>query len=155
MYQVQIIPGCIHDSPYTISFSFQYHATSYHTTGMIEAFHIPGQAIPSYQSCHWVSGVLLTKYENYFCRLQYLFIGLHLLWTGSSGFCWHFKLQVEVYSELHPLFNWALPQGLLWIIHHKLFKIIYLALAIQSTKYSTQLNQSCIHCNSMAFEKQR
>ena len=78
--------------PHTISFSFQYHLTSYHTIGMIEAFHIPGQAIPSYQSCHWVSGVLFTKYESYFCRLQYLFIGLHLLWTGSSGFCWNFKL---------------------------------------------------------------
>ena len=95
--------GILGWKPHTISFSFQYHATSYHTIGMIDAFHIPGQAIPSYQSCHWVSGVLFTKYENYFCRLQYLFIGLHLLWTGSSSFCWHFKLQVEVYSELHPL----------------------------------------------------
>ena len=30
---------------------------------------IPEQAIPSFQSCHRVSGVLFTKYEKYFCRL--------------------------------------------------------------------------------------
>ena len=39
--------------------------------------------------------VLFTKYEKYYCRLQYLSIGLHLLWTGSLDFCCHFKLQAE------------------------------------------------------------
>ena len=142
----------------TISLSFQYHVTSYHTIGMINSFHIPGKAIPSFQSCHGVSGVLCTKYENYFCRLQYWSIGLHLFWTGSSGFCWHFKLQVEAIQWTPSFinqFNWALFQGLLWIIHYKLFKIIYLALAMQLAQYSSQINQYCIHCNNMAFEKQR
>ena len=86
-------------TPYHILlFPIQCHLIPYHWNdrGIPQS----RQAIPSHQSCHWVSGVLFTKYENYFCRLQYLFIGLHLLWTGSSGFCQHFKLQVEVYSEL-------------------------------------------------------
>ena len=59
-----------------------YHVTLYHT--------IWPHTIPS-----GVSGVLFTKYEKYFYRLQYLSIGLHLLWAGSSDFCCHFKLQVE------------------------------------------------------------
>ena len=97
------------------------------------------------------------KYENYFCRLQYFSIELHLLWMGSSGFCWHFMLQVEVIQWTPSFinqFNWALFQGLLGIIHYKLFKIIYLALAMQLAQYSSQINQYCIHCNNMAFEKQ-
>ena len=40
--------GILGWKPHTISFSFQYNATSYHTIGMIEAFHIPGLAISSY-----------------------------------------------------------------------------------------------------------
>ena len=141
-------------NPHNISLFFQYHVTSCHTIGMIGAFHIPGQAIPSLQSCHWVSEVLFTKHKNYFSRHQYWCIGLHHLWTCSSSFCWYSKLQVEA-IQWTPFFenqvNWALSQGLLWIIYHKLFKIIYLALAIQLTQYSSQINQYCIHCNNMAF----
>ena len=94
---------------------------------MIEAFHIPGLAISSYQSCHWVSGVLFTKYENYFCRLQYFFIGLHLLWTGSVLFD-----APQIPAGMHPFcripqdsagfqwngtgIQWNEP-GFHWIVH--------------------------------------
>jgi len=91
-YQSHGIMGC---KPHTISLSFQYQVTSYHTIGIIETYHIPGQPIPPSHSCHRVSGVLFTKYKKYFCRLQYWSIRLHFLWTGSLDFFWHFKLQVE------------------------------------------------------------
>ena len=84
-----------------------YHSISYHT--------IPCHTIPSFQTCHRVSGVLFTKYENYFCRLQYWSIGLHFLWTGSSHFFWHFKLQVEAIGSTWSFenqLNWALSQVL-------------------------------------------
>ena len=79
--------------PHTIpSHLIPYHSTSYHT---IPYHTIPPHTIPSFQTCHRVAGVLFTKYENYFCRLQYWPIGLHLLWTGSSDFYCHFKIQLE------------------------------------------------------------
>ena len=145
--------------PHTISLSFQYQVTSYQYQVTAYQYHwndsgIP-HSIPSFQSCHWVSGVLFTKYEKYFCRLQYWSIGLHLLWIGSSGFCWHFKLWGEAIQwtqSFENQFNWALSQVWLWVINHKPIKIIYLALAIQLT---SQMNQYCIHCNNMAFDKQR
>ena len=74
---------------HTIPHSYQYHVT-YHT--------IPYHTIPYHlTSYHTMRGVWgpFTKYEKYFYRLQYLSVGLHLLWTGSSDFCCHFKLQVE------------------------------------------------------------
>ena len=69
------------------------------------------QVIPSFQRCHWVSGVFFfLQIWNYFCRLQYRSIGPHLLWTGSWGFSWCFKLQVEA-IQWTPSFenqsNWA------------------------------------------------
>ena len=70
-------------SPHTIPF----HLIPYHT--------ILCHTIPSFETCHRVSGVLFTKYKKYFCRLQYWSIRLHFLWTGSLDFFWHFKLQVE------------------------------------------------------------
>ena len=74
--------------PHTIPFYLiPYHTIPYHT--------IPPHTIPSFQTCHRVAGVLFTKYENYFCRLQFWPIGLHLLWTGSSDFYCHFKIQLE------------------------------------------------------------
>ena len=74
--------------PHTIPFYLiSYHTIPYHT--------IPPHTIPSFQTCHRVAGVLFTKYENYFCRLQFWPIGLHLLWTGSSDFYCHFKIQLE------------------------------------------------------------
>ena len=61
-------------------YSISYHTIPYHLT----LYHII--------RCVWGP---FTKYEKHFYRLQYLSIGLHLLWTGSSDFCCHFKLQVE------------------------------------------------------------
>ena len=102
------------ETPYHIPlFPIPCHFIPYHWNG--GGIPIPEQAILSFQSCHWVSGVLFTRYENYFCRLQYLSIGLHLLWTGSSDFCCHFKLQVEAILQLWSFenwLNWALSQVL-------------------------------------------
>jgi hypothetical protein len=82
-----------HTIPYHTIPLIPFH--SYHTIPFHSYHTIPCHTIPSFQPCHRVSGVLFTKFENYFCRLQYWSIGLHLLWTGSSDFCCHFKLQVE------------------------------------------------------------
>ena len=80
--------------------------------------YIPYHTIPYYTtSYHTIRGVWgpFTKYEKYFYRLQYLSVGLHLLWTGSSDFCHHFKLQVEVIGwvwSFENQLNWALSQVL-------------------------------------------
>ena len=90
-----------------------YHSMSYHT----KPFHtIPSyHTIPSFQTCHKVAGVLFLKYENYFCRLQYWSIGLHFLWTSSSHFFWHCKLQVKATGwtwSFENQLDWALSQVL-------------------------------------------
>ena len=40
-------------------------------------------------------------------------------------------------------------------MHHKPFNVIYLAQVFQLVQYSSQINQYFIHCNDMAFDKQR
>ena len=59
----------------------------YHTPLIPIPCHIPYH-LTSYHIIRGVWGPF-TKYEKYFYRLQYLFVGLHLLWTGSSDFCCH------------------------------------------------------------------
>ena len=117
---------------HTIPHSYQYHVT-YHT---IPYHTIPFDLIPYHlTSYHIIRGVWgpFTKYEKYFYRLQYLSVGLHFLWTASSDFCCHFKLQVEARGwawSFENQLNWAYPRFwpfTLWIIHHKLLKIGYLA----------------------------
>ena len=125
-----------------------YQVTLYHT--------IWPHTIPS-----GVSGVLFTKYEKYFCRLQYLSIRLHLLWTGSSDFCCHFKLQVEAIGWM-----WSFQNQLNWVLSQ--VSAIYTldnpsqatwnwisCQAIWLAQYSSQINQYCIHHNGMAYENQR
>ena len=68
-----------------------YHSTSYHT--------IPCHTIPSFQTCHRLSRDLFSRYENYFCRLQYWFIGLHLLLTGPLYFCVILSYKWMLYGE--------------------------------------------------------
>ena len=72
--------GTVECKTHTIPHSYQYHVT-YHTI----PYHLT--------SYHTIRGVWgpFTKYEKYFYRLQYVSIGLHLLWTGSLYFCCHFK----------------------------------------------------------------
>ena len=101
--------GTMEWKTHTIPHSYQYHV-SYHT--------IPYHTIPYHlTSYHTIRGVWgpFTKYEKYFYRLQYLSVGLHFFWTGSSDFCCHLKLQVEaiwwVWSFENQL-NWALSQVL-------------------------------------------
>ena len=105
-----------------------------HTNTMLHT--IPYHTIPYHlTSYHIIRGVWgpCTKYEKYFYRLQYLSVGLHLLWTGSSDFCCHFELQVEAIGWSDPLKTrsigfyarfWPFP---LWIIHHKPLEIVYFA----------------------------
>ena len=126
--------GC---KPHTISLYFQYQVTSYPTIGIIETYHIPGQPIPPFHSCHSVFGVLFTKYKKYFCRLQYWSIMLHFLWTSSLDFFWHFKLQVEAIGwtlSFENQLNCTLSQllaictlNLAIYTLHKPLKIAYLA----------------------------
>jgi len=80
---------------------FQYQTTSYQATSY--QYQYQYQAIPSFQTCHRVSGVLFTKYANYFCRLKYWSIGLHFFWTGSSGFADILSNQGRLYMKLPPL----------------------------------------------------
>ena len=118
--------GC---KPHTISLSFQYQVTSYHTIGIIETYHIPGQPIPPFHSCHRVSGVLLRKYEiiSAGCNtgpLGSIFCGQFLqIFTDILSYKW------RLYGELYPLKISSI--GLyqfwvftLWITHHKPLKII-------------------------------
>ena len=183
--------GILGWKPHTISFSFQYHVTSY------IPYHWNHRGIPHSKASHTIIpklslgvwGLFFCKYEiisagcntgpldSIFCGqdledlpdiLSYNWrlyneshplkissiglypglsvdnpsqaIQLHFLWTGSWGFFWRFKLQVEVIQwtpSFENQFNWPLSQGSLWIIHHKQFKIICLALAIKITQYSS------------------
>ena len=95
--------------PHTIPcHTIPYHTIPCHTI-------IPYHTIPSFQTCHRVSGVLFPKYENCFCRLQYWSIGLHFLWTSSSHFFWHCNLQVKAIGwtwSFENQLNWALSQVL-------------------------------------------
>ena len=109
----------------------------YHSTMEWKSHPIPH----SYQyhvTYHTIRGVWgpFTKYEKYFYRLQYLSIGLHLLWTGSSHFCHHFKLQVEaigwVWSFENQL-NWAWSQ----------------VLAIYTLDNPSQATQNWISCQAI------
>ena len=40
-------------------------------------------------------------------------------------------------------------------MHDKPFNVIYLVQAFQFEQYSSQINQYCIHCDDVAFEKPR
>ena len=90
-------------NPHTISLFFQYHVTSCHTIGMIGAFHIPGHAIPSLQSCHWVSGVLFTKHKNYSAGVSIGALGSILCGHVLQAFAGILSYKWRLYSELHPL----------------------------------------------------
>ena len=83
--------------------------------GMQNPYHTPLIPIPHHIPYHIIRSVWgpFTKYEKYFYRLQYLSVGLHILWTGSSDFCCHFKLQVEAIGwawSFENQLNWALSQ---------------------------------------------
>ena len=99
------VPWNVKPIPYPTHTNTMLHTIPYHTI----PYHLT-----SYHTIRSVWGPF-TKYEKYFYRLQYLSVGLHLLWTGSSDFCCHFKLQVEaigwVWSFENQL-NWALSQVL-------------------------------------------
>jgi hypothetical protein len=78
------------ENPYH-THSFQYHVTiPYHVT----LYHTIWPHTIPYHHSKGVWGPF-SKYINYFCWLQYWSVGCHLLWKGSSGFCWDFKLQME------------------------------------------------------------
>ena len=123
-----------------------YHTIPYHLT-----------------SYHIIRGVWgpFTKYEKYFYRLQYLSIGLHLLWTGSSDFCCHFELQVEAIGwawSCENQLNWALSQVLAIYTLDNPSQVTENGISCQAiwlAHYPSQINQYCIHHNGMVYENQR
>ena len=82
--------GILGWKPHTMSFSFQYNATSYHTIAMIEAFYIPGQAISSYQ--RWCLGSFLQNMKiisagGNTCSLDSIFGGQVLYFWCPTDSC--------------------------------------------------------------------
>ena len=71
--------GILGWKPHTISFSFQYHVTSYHAIGIIEASHIPSKP---YHHSKAVTGCL----GSFFCKYEIISAGCN---TGplDSIFC--------------------------------------------------------------------
>ena len=117
---------------YTISLSFQYHVTSYHTIGMIEAFHF--QSKP-YHHSKAVTGCLGSFVQNMKsisagCNpgpLGSIFCGHTLqIFTDIWSYKWRLYCELDPWKissiELDPRF-WPFT---LWIIHHKPLKIVYL-----------------------------
>ena len=107
---------------HTIPHSYQYHIT-YHTI----PYHLT-----SYPTIRSVWGPF-TKYEKYFYRLQYLSLGFIFcgqvlqIFAVILSYKWrllgeHDPLKISSIG-LYPRF-WPFT---LWIIHHKLLKIRYLA----------------------------
>ena len=118
------IPAGISGAWWSTAFLGTYEVHQFLDLGHLEGtpFHsgiwIPYHTIPYHlTSYHTIRGVWgpFTIYEKYFYRLQYLSVGLHLLWTGSLDFCCHFKLQVEAIEwawSFEDQLNWALSQVL-------------------------------------------